>query len=58
MRRTYELYFRKEQDVTFCALTAPADEVADRALGMLGEQGAEEVEVREAGRVLFTLSQG
>lgn len=56
MPRTYELYLRKDQEVTFRALTSSPEEIFSRARAALEEDKADEVEVREAGRALFTLS--
>lgn len=56
MHRTYELYFRRDETVTFHPLTCRPHEVVPRAAALLDDNGAEEVEVREAGQALFTLT--
>lgn len=56
MHRTYELYFRKDHAVTFRPLTSPPKEIIGRARALLHEHEADEVEVREAGRILFILT--
>lgn len=56
MHRTYELYFRKDHAVTFRPLTSSPAEIISRARVLLREHEADEVEVREAGQILFTLT--
>jgi hypothetical protein len=57
MHRTYEFHVRgPDGEGQWRVVTCPAEQVMERARQLLEEPEAAEVEVREAGRHLFTMA--